>query len=442
MTTMDRGLISSVVTVGPTAMREARELGVTSKIISDDQAKKVWDWLVAYVATHGDTPSPEIVTGIHGYELPLVKEPASWWIGEVCNRALYRDQQTKLTEIGELMTNNQPVAALEAMEVAVRTLRKQHAHTRSVVVSVPSLFPDVLKWHDDVAGGKRGIPTPWSTWNEETLGMWPEDFSLLVGKKASGKSWSLLVMALHAWAGGCVANIVSTELSRLTIAMRLLSIKYRIDYRLMRRGMIPVHVRQKIDGDMADLLKAEGLYVSGGNFEYSIPGYEASVFAALDSPGASSDKVVSYLDGLYLFKGDGKDRTEKMANVYDGIKHVGKKTCTACVATTQFNRTVKEGQSKTVSSDGISTSDAGSFNADVIYGINRTPAQKKVGETEFLSLKMREALGLSFRTKHDLRTMEFDEIADSATEPGAEDGDEGSGGAAKPTKPDLTDLPF
>jgi len=397
---IDKALISAILRDGLDALREVRESGVAAHLRGD--GKLAWEFIDDYAKQYSDLPSKSTVEGRIDAEFFDVKEPVDYFIKTIWGRRLTQDILDGRDKVEEHIGQGQPYEALDELETLLRNLRKAHTHSRAKLERIPALWPDVIDYYDRVKAGERGVLTPWPTVNDETLGFWPEDLALFVARLGVGKTWCAAVIAHHAWKNGHKILFGTTEMSKLRIAMRFASIQFRVPYRELRLGRLDAFAEKRLKDGVKEIMEAEGLYVIGGDFDFRVESYENAVEEA--------EPDLAVLDGAYLLKTEGRNRTERAANAFDELKRICKRTGVPNVVTMQFNREVKPGSKQAADASNIALTDVAGWNADLIYGLIQTEDMKKDRRMIFKPLKVRESEGKEYEINWDIDKSNFTEL--------------------------------
>jgi replicative DNA helicase len=215
-------------------------------------------------------------------------------------------------------------------------------------------------------------------------------------------TWTAVITALHAWQQGKRVLFASTEISRLRIATRMYALLHRLPYRQFIKGKLDVFTRDKFFKGVEDMLTQENLYVVGGDFDFRVE----TLSAALEE--IKPDLTI--LDGAYLLRTSGQNRTEKAANAFDDLKRLAHRHKTAMVVTHQFNREVKANVASSVRTESIGLTDVAGWNADLIFGLVQTDEMKKDRKMRIKPLKVREGIGEEIEVNWNLDTMDFSQL--------------------------------
>ena len=243
--------------------------------------------------------------------------------------------------------------------------------------------------------------SPWPTVNDMTLGFWPGDLALFVARIGVGKTWCAVLLALTAWLAKHKVLFATTEISRIRIAMRMLCVHYRLNYRSFRMGRLTTLTEKKMEGAIKEILDDENLYIAGGSFDFQIENFAATI------EEVNPEFIV--LDGAYLLRVDGKSRQEKAANAFDELKRMGNRYEIPIAATTQFNREAKQNIASTAKLENIGLTDVAGQNADLAFSLMQTDDMKREKRLMMGSMKVREGEGRDLELNWDFETMNFTE---------------------------------
>lgn len=447
---LDKALIAAVLRDGKPALKRAREKGLRPDILRGE-GKDIYQFLVEYHLRYDDLPPADIIMGKTGFALPELAPNlhADFLVDAVFDRKIFEKVHTGYKKLEELIHAKPPDAKklTTALEEMVLELRREQL----MDVKVESLFslgPEVKAHYERLKNGAKGILTPWDAINKATNGFWPMDLILFVARVGIGKTWTAIILALHAWQQGKRVLFASTEISRLRIALRLYSLMCRLPYQEFAAGKL-TRIKHPTDETLdtgsevrfyekvEEMLHQEGLYVVGGNFDFRVE----SLSTAIDE--VRPDFVI--LDGAYLLRTTGATRTEKAANAFDELKRLCLRHELPMAVTHQFNREVKANVATSVRTESIGLTDVAGWNADLIFGLVQTDDMKKDRKMRIKPLKVREGVGEEVELRWDFDSMDFAQIGVVTSGGGssgggdAEEFDSGVGGGASGG---TDDIPF
>lgn len=406
MSDLDKIFVASVVKNGVDAIHAAIAKGVDDTYLTGE-GLKAWKFLRDYTKKYNDVPVYELIEGNTGVALiDPPPAPVDFYIDELINRRLYNEMGKHLHDIVEWYKNNEVQAAYEAYEAGLRELRKLGI-AQAKTVSLLAQGPKFLEHYDKLKAGFRGILTPWPTMNEATLGFWPEDLVLFVARLGIGKTFSLVLIANHAWQVQKKRVLfITTEMSQEKIYQRWIAVNQKYPYKELTHARLSAFAEQKMRDWVEATREEEGLYIVGGDFDFKLESLECAI--------EESQPDVVFVDGAYLLKVAGDGRIERAANSYDELKRMAKRYHLPLVASTQFNRQVKANKTSSAGSDKIALSDAAGWNSDLIYGLVRTKDMIRDKRLLLLQLKYREGEGEDIELIWDFETMTFEELPKGA----------------------------
>jgi replicative DNA helicase len=443
----DKGLVLAVLRDGKPGLKVARD-SIPHKDYLLGEGQAAYDFVCEYASTQGALPGVQLVqqhTGINLDPDPIGKDsdivaPTSWWVTQIVERRLHTQLQSTASDVTKYLEDKQPLTALDKMEEALRGIRRENLARESKIETLGPLSDAVWKYYMDIKNGKRGILTPWPTVNDATLGFWPQDLGIFVARTGVGKTWATILLALEAWRNGEKTLFATTEISRMRIAMRFLAAAYQLPYNQFRRGKLDMFTEKRFQEQLKEIMDDENLYVAGGNFDFRVSTFSAAI--------DEIDPKFVILDGAYLLKVEGKNRTERAATAFDELKRLANAHEVPTVVTTQFNREVKQNIASSAKLESIGLTDVAGWNSDIVYALVQTDDMKRDKEMILKPLKTREGLGLDVKVRWDLDAMVFPEL-EVMGEGGGGDADE-FGTKAEPltdvtdpgTKLDDDEVPF
>lgn len=223
-------------------------------------------------------------------------------------------------------------------------------------------------------------------------------------------TWVMILMAHYVWKElGKRVLFATTEMSKIRIALRMSSLFAGVSYDMVRKGQLPtqpVNIEQNFRNALESAIDSEGLYVVGGDFNFTLEGLEGAI------EEIKPDLMI--MDGAYLLKSAGANRIERAANAFDDLKRLTIRANIPCAVTTQFNREVKTNSAASVKSESIALTDVAAWNADLIVGLVQTEDMRRDGRMIFKPLKGRESVCEDFETNWDLNRMNFSELPKAA----------------------------
>lgn len=427
---LDKEFVRAVLRGGSDAFIACQDRGIDAETHLADDGQEAWKYVVEHWKQYGELPVPDIVAIKVGCDLTAQSESTyEFFLDEIFKRRTSHLCHEACRKVTDKLDERDPLAAAEALAEIHHKIQDEHLSVKKVE-SLLSLGKDVIKAYDAAKAGVRGIPTPWPSMDDQTLGWWPEDLVLFVGRLGVGKTWVTLIVLHEAWKNDRRVLLVSTEMNKLNLAMRFFALNLRMPYDDIRRGRLGEFVEEKFYAGVNELIAEEGLDIVSGDFDYTIDNIEAAV--------DRHKPDILGIDGPYLIKNEGKDRHERVSNTFDDFKRIGRKHQNVTIANLQFNRSAKTGQGNTIAAENIGITDVAGWNSDVVYGLLQTEDMKNDWEMGVKALKIREGKPDEFKIHWNHKDMDFSEIV---ADDGDGDGDSGSSSSKLPDD-DYDDVPF
>lgn len=407
---IDKEFVRSVIRGGKTAVVAAMdrnidrevELGKEKGSYLAGDGKRAWEFLRAHFVRYDEVPSVEAIQSSLGIDLSgSMNESHMFFLDEISKRRLFQLQRHGTKGVAEKLEAKDPAGAAEVWTEIHRKIQEESLTVRKVE-SLLGLGKQLIQDYKDAKAGKRGIPTPWPSMDNMTLGWWPEDLILFVGRLGVGKTWSLVICAHRAWMAGHKVLVISTEMNKMQMARRFFALHLKLPYDEIRRGKLGEFVEGKFFKGVEEIMGADGVNIVAGDFDYSIDN--------IGSVLSDTKPHLLCLDGPYLIKNSGKDRHERVSNNFDDFKKLGKRYQHATITNLQFNRSAKTGQSQTIAADNIGITDVAGWNADAAFGLLQSEDMLAAWEMGLKGLKVREGMPSEFKIHWNHGAMDFTEI--------------------------------
>jgi replicative DNA helicase len=400
---LDKAFASALVYAGRSSLVSVLEKGINTDLLAGD-GKTVFDFILDYNTTYGSWPTPEIIEGKLGVTIENPPASVEFFSDEILNRSLHSKIREGLRDPLKLLESRDPRGAYNGLEELMFELRKTQVE-QARIQSLPALGKEVLEHYEKMKGGARGVPTPWPSINDATLGFWPEDLIVVVAKSGIGKTWLTIVLTNHAWSNGHSVLYCTTEMSRQRIAMRFFAARFKLNYDLLRRGQLPPMEEEAFKKNLDDILNEKGLWVVGGGFDFRMESFAAAIDDA--------KPAMVIMDGAYLMKSSGNNRTEQAANSFNDLKRIAKAKNVPIIVTTQMNRGAKKNVGNTIQADNIALTDVAMWNSDVILGLLQTDDMRRDRRLTIKPMKLRDGVCGDVEINWDLDNMMFDELPKS-----------------------------
>jgi hypothetical protein len=401
-----RAFVSSIVAGGKDAYKLALTRHIQPEYLYGD-GRFAWEYLIGHVKDYGEIPSRQVILGKTGVDIGDPDGKADFYVSECLELRLHTLLKEHMGPVSSLIGENkakEAFAEVQKLVAAVTQSQLTHAPARSIFEHVPA----VLELYNQMKSGKMGIPMPFPSMNTATLGMWPQDLILFAARLGIGKTWTMLLTAREAWKSGARVLLCTTEMGQERIAQRFFALDKKLPYGQFRRGALPLAIENAMyEGLIKMMEKDDGrLKVLGGDFDFNMDNLRAEIDTALP------DLVI--VDGAYLIRSKGDNRTEQAANTFNDLKRIANSTKIPFVVSSQFNREVKKNSPGTVQIESVGLTDVAGWNADVSFGLVQTEDMSRDKRMIFKPLKIREGRGDEFEVIWDIDNMHFEELPKSA----------------------------
>lgn len=413
---IDRLLVGAVLREGKKGLKSVIDKGISTDALTGE-GRKIFEFILKFSKEHQQIPSQQVVSEALQMSIQVEEngEPAAYWAERALNRRLSRVLEDTVLDL-EPLIQTKPREALSKVEEMMLQLRKERLGG-SLIESLPALGPEVIEYYNKRKAGIHGVPLPWGSINDATLGLWPEDLVLFVARLGIGKTWVSLMIAGRAWEHriklpdgterGCRVLYATTEMAKMRIAMRWYAIKLKLPYSGLLKGQLGIHMEKKLEDGVNEFVNSPDFNIVGGDFDFSMDSFDAAI--------EESNPDIVVIDGAYLLKVPGNTRQERAANVFDELKRINKRRKLPIVATMQFNREVKTNQPKSVAAESIALTDAAGWNADLVYGLIQTEEMRNNHEMKLKPLKIREGSSEEVNCNWNFETMDFSEMKKTQT---------------------------
>lgn len=431
-----------------TALRHARGLGVTDRILNGS-AKTAWKFIGEYHDKYGAIPSIGIIVENSGC---VVKPPEEedrvslqFIVDKLFDRHEFRSLQHGLGKSHEALENGNQADAVDEVLKLADHLRSGKA-SQLQIHTLGDVAPQVLALYERVKRGEIGVPFPWQTMTDMTLGMWPGTLTFFVARPGVGKTWSAVIMALHAWKEAHLkVLIVSPELGRVELGERLVSKYGEFAYKDVISATLGDMAEKKFR-EVIDTLRAggDGLFILDDEDKLG-PDY---IEQAIDAVEPS----LVVIDSLYMLRveqgkvksgaGSRGDRMERVVETINWMRRLSRRKRPFApeglpiVGIHQLSRegkvksdaaqALKAGRGTGGLEDAVALSDVLFWNAHNLFAMYQDAYMRQDKQLMYVPLKARrQAKMSSLVIRWDMETMNFSELGTKVMEEGYEDGDAG-----------------
>jgi replicative DNA helicase len=267
-------------------------------------------------------------------------------------------------------------AYLDQAEQLIFNVAQNRAGTG--VVSIKELIRDSFDSIEKLYERKdqyTGVPTGFKELDNMTSGLQPADLVIVAARPSMGKTSLALNMAQYASQKAKVpALFFSLEMSKESLAMRMLCAEARVDFHKLRQGFLS-------DADWGRLARAAGLLSEAHLYVDDTPAKRVMEMRAkarrLQSELRKRELdlgliVVDYLQLAQASSGSGRESREReISEISRSLKGLAKEMQVPVIALSQLSRKVESRESKRPQLSDLRESGAIEQDADVIMFIYR-----------------------------------------------------------------------
>lgn len=369
------------------------------------ESKKVYEFILEHNEKYKEIPSLPVIYNKLDITVPEVKEPLSFFIDEFKNVNLYNHIQDGLLKAAtEQQLSRDPQKTMQILEDIVLQGRGLYSFNTGVE-DLSDVSNDAMSLYERFERKESGITTPWADLNRVSSGFWGQDIIVFAARNGLGKTWLMLIQAIHAVnALNKRVIFVSPEMPRERLALRTGAIIERLDYDKVLTGKLSPDEKMRLRRAMmmSNANKNWGI-VSSKKFDF-----KTSSLANLVKKHKAD---VVYVDGMYLLQSEGANRFDQAAKTTDDLKKQAIQFEIPYILSTQFNKEVDTTKEETVTGKGVALTDVLNWHASMMFGLFQDKEMKIARMLELKQLKSREGVGTSVKIWWDFHTMNFSQIA-------------------------------
>lgn len=410
---LDGGLIFRI-TQGKDKFDEARRLGVTQDVMAG-LGKVAFGIIEKHLEEHGSLPGLEFVENLCGTRFKEIEADLGWIVEEIFRRDLFNDLKEGVAGVEKSLERIQPEEALKRIEQLAELARRKRV-SKVHVQRLMDLGDEVITQYKRTKDGVIGVPMPWPSLNEMTMGLWPGTLTFFAARPGVGKTFAIVIICLHAWKEGYRVLLVSPEMSAIEIAERAFSIQTRTSYRDVVSGALGEFAEKRFFEGVMTMKGMEGFYIIDADEQMEPRAIE-------DVIDEVAPDVVG-IDSAYMLRTAPGNRYERMVATVDWLRGMAKRKKVPTIALSQFR---KLDSKRGGSLDDFAMTDTIAWDAHNLFGLHQDEDMKADKVMEFKGIKVRrQAFQRDLKVNWDFEMMNFEEIgAESSgfTDHGFEDQD-------------------
>jgi len=337
-------------------------------------------------------------------------EPMSYYVDLLKKRFIGNTVSKGLAQANDLLRLQDMDKALDVLKEVVKTSSASGVIKDTGLVDLRTNTAERVAEYERVKalkGQVDGMPLPWPSINEATMGVHPGELWFVVARLKTGKSWILIQLCDHFFRNGHKVLLVSMEMPVSKMARRLDSLYARIPFGHLKRGTLCAEHEAAYTVALTDFTKPGQvpLWVCGKSRVQSVQDLEMVI--------EELHPDIVLLDGTYLMRVVGMksaNKWERVSAVADSLQDIAQRKMTPIIATTQFNRHVKRDKVMAGSED-IGFAYEIAQNTDCLIGMFQTDDMREARQMLIRILEHREGEPVNIMTRWDFSTMDFDEFS-------------------------------
>jgi hypothetical protein len=312
---LDAALIAKVLGEKD-ALKRARQMGLDETLLIGPPRDALL-FIEKYKRKYGELPGPEVVAQETGCAIRPVEVTLEYVIEELFNRGKFHVLKRGGREMVGLLENGTP-RDVEQLVMRMHDDLHRLKAKKTQAVSMASLGDIVWQRYLDMKEGRIGVPLPWPKMTAMTMGLWAKTLTFFVGRPASGKTYTGVLVAMHAWMQGLKVLVVSPEMPKEEIAERFFSMYSKVAYPQVVSGRLPTFAEQHLRSTIDTIREMEGFWVIDAEERLSVSEIEEAVDTLRPD--------LLLLDSVYMLDSGAKgDRSEKAIAVAEWASRFCKK---------------------------------------------------------------------------------------------------------------------
>lgn len=358
------------------------ERGVNENWFSNDDDKRVWNFVRTHHTSYGEVPSNAVISeNFPTYALIKVEDSMEFLVDQVIKSqrtAIINNSMRSAIETIERSGNHE--AAVSILQRGFSLLDDNGFHAVSdvdITQNTDKRWEEYLE-RKNLPGGLRGMPTGFPTIDQACSGLQPGQLIVIVAPPKTGKSTLALQMAQNIHNGGKVPVFQSFEMSNQEQLTRYDAMRARISHHRLTTGTLTQEEESRFQA------KLRGLTMLKHKF-WLTDSASASVISGIANKIQQLQPEVLFIDGVYLMLDEqsGEMGTPlSLTNITRSMKRLAQKYQIPIVITTQaLNWKMKKGN---ITADSIGYSSSFLQDADVVFGLQRE--DENVDDTRLLKV--------------------------------------------------------
>jgi KaiC/GvpD/RAD55 family RecA-like ATPase len=327
--------------------------------------------------TYGEVPSVQkFKRRFPAFDYCPDSDSSSALCQELLENNLVTDGQQMAESLLEALEDQEVDAALGLVNTFLQTWNRRQAEGGDLALSEGAGVLREQYTRTKTAQGMLGLPWPWESVNDETLGMQPGQLIIVYGRPKSMKTWVALYVAVHAYLyHNARVLFYSREMDKMQLLRRAASIVAGLDYGAVKKAKLSSSQEEDLF-DSLDMLQEKEKAQEGQRSKFIISNDRGPNLGATTDllVQKAKDEQVDLLvvDALYKLadrRTKGRDSDWKtQANIVQDLKDAAVDLGIPVIAVTQANRSAGK-KAKEASTGGVAFTDSVGQEADILCRI-------------------------------------------------------------------------
>ena len=358
-----------------------------------DVAKAAWGYCVEFLTQQGDWPELHVVEEKVGFKFPDFDDNYTWVANEVRQRSLAKNLREYFETAAEMLQENNPDGAFSALKETIFKLQGISDVGKKYIYR--DTFESRFKIYEDRKAGKfDGVPCPWDTIQQGTMGFANGTLTSILARTNTGKSWTCCHISNHVASAGKKVLLATLETPSMSMGRRIDSLHFKLPFQGVLTGRLPEAFEDKwrVDITYSDPAKTDIVIVD----KKSIRRVSDLIAVTYE---VQPDIVI--VDGAYRLEASGqtKGAWEATKQIVDNLQLAAETTNVPWVITSQYGADERGGtehrEGQPMRSNAAKYGKEFAINVDMCLGIQHTRAQRDLKVMELHVIKLREGAGIS-----------------------------------------------
>jgi len=294
-------------------------------------------------------------------DFPLIRtrEPLRFYMDKFLERLQYRRLQKIMSEVNTHIKAKQFGGVQDALKAmaSAQDLLQQSQHSSDVTWKQWN----PLRNYRDRENQDGLFTTPYPSLNRMIRGVRNKNVVSLCARPAVGKTWLMVLFALHYWRQGARVLFVSKEMTAAEIYERMDAVEFQLPWIDFIEGKMKMGALQRLQKQRKKLVENSPLFIVTDSEDMGSSG-----LAAVDDKIVEHTPDVVMIDGAYLLdEATGRSFVEKATTVSRATKRLAKYRDVLIQQSLQMGRKAEEeGQDSSLAH--IGWSDAYGQDSDVV----------------------------------------------------------------------------